>query len=122
MSQPDNFRRSAQFREMVALALAAEGLPVTLPGKPLKLSESLAEDAPPLSRSHFAGPPGWTIHARAELRANLGENLDKVTDASIMDGTAHGGVIQYRRGRPAPEQFVVMELATFAALVKMGQL
>lgn len=118
---PDNFRQAAHFRELVALALAQEGLAVALPGRPLKISEALAPDAPRFSRSHILGIPEMTLHVRAELRMNLGENLDIVAKAAAQDGNSISAVVQYRRGRPAAEQFVIVTLATFAALVKQGQ-
>jgi hypothetical protein len=107
---------TSKFRELVTLLLKVDGLPVSQkPSPPRRLSAAVFQDTP---RGDLQGIPGWTINARYETHRDLAGGIEEARQDADADGNQKFAVIWARHGARADESYVVMNLQTFAAVLR----
>lgn len=111
--------RSYRFRELVALILSEGGLGTSpRPNEGFRrLSDRIADgDAQPAG--DVLGLSRWVIKTRTETTRDLSGGLDEASrEAARHDVPLHACVWQ-RPQRSGSESYVVMDLATFAKVVR----
>jgi hypothetical protein len=114
--------RGARFRELLALALTAEGIAVEPRPRPVgSISQRLAAATTLGPVSDFTGDAAgrFLLHARVDQSQRWSSALDAAESSADLAGKSQfGALIQYRRDRPAREQFVLMSVATLARIMK----
>jgi len=115
-----NRARSLEFRRLIAATLRAEGITTAQP-KALRwsLANSFNDD---LEKSDIQGLPGsWLLNVRYGEGFALAETMDAAEIDAGIDGKTRMAIAVRRNGRPPEEAFVVMNLATFAAVLREAQ-
>lgn len=116
MPDSSNRYRSERFREATCWFLRGMGLPVKPRPGYRKLSEALADDA---QASDIQGLTQWAITTRHEYKADFSGALDHAVKTAERDGKKWGAAVQWRQGdRSAGETYVVIELGTFAEVLR----
>jgi hypothetical protein len=64
------------------------------------------------------GLPGWCLELKNHRAMNLAGWCDEVEAERVNGRQPYGAVVAKRRGKPVADSYVVMSLATFAALMK----
>lgn len=108
--------RAASFRRAVLFFLTGSGLRVTErdTSRPIPLSQAVLEEA-----SDIRGLRHFALVTRVDLKLNLSDALDRAVAAADYDDKPYGAVVQWRRGRDAGENYVVMTLSHFSAVVAL---
>lgn len=101
--------------DLVRLALDAQGISSTAKRTPTSLSDGLSEDialAPDLALD------GVDLRVSSKLKPfRLAEDLERAQRTAVIRGTSIGAVVQWRE-RPINEAFVILDLESFARLLR----
>jgi len=114
MSAPARIRGD-RFRELVVLGLRAEGVAAESRPPANRLSEIANPDRP---QSHISGIDGWSFVTSNEVRLDPGRALARAESAADLDENPHGAAVLRRAGKSVESQYVVLTLASFAALIR----
>ena len=112
-----NRSRSLEFRQLIAAVLRGEGITAAQP-KPLiwSMADAFTEG---LEQGDIHGlPGGWLLNVRFGEGYALSETMDAAEIDARNDGKSKVAIVVRRNGRPPEEAFVVLNLATFAAVLK----
>lgn len=69
-------------------------------------------------RGDIAAVGDWCLEAKAEKTIRLASYMNEVAVERNNAKTLHGAAIVKRRGKPVERGYVVMDLETFAALIR----
>jgi hypothetical protein len=116
MATPTNRTKSLRFRELVALALRADGLPVAVkPEPPRRVSEFFLEDR---EQGDIQGLSDWAINTRNEIHFDWSGALNEAARDAEHDGKKNAALIQMRRDSSIGQAFVVMTFDTFSRVLR----
>ncbi|BDZ45486.1 hypothetical protein [Naasia aerilata] len=113
----DEYRRRGQkFRELAALFMGAEGIPV----RPRQVARTFAAmfDLDSDERGDLQGLSDWAIVTRANQTLDPTGALREAAEAAEADSKGRYAAVLYRRGYGAGEQLAVLRLVDFAHLLK----
>jgi hypothetical protein len=115
MSTPSNSNRlkGDRFRELVALLLRSDGLPVAKKSAQ-KLSVAILDD----EAGDIQGLPGWLLNVRHEVQRDLSGNADFATSQAKSLGLTKTAVVYARHGRSAADSYTVMTLDTLSEILR----
>lgn len=115
-----NRSRSLEFRQLIAATLRGEGIRDAQP-KPLSwsLADSFNDE---VEQGDIYGLPGsWLLNVRYGEGFALAETMDAAEADARTDGKERVAIAVRRNGRPPEDAFIVMSLATFAAVLRDAQ-
>ena len=113
-----NRSRSLEFRQLIAATLRGEGVTTAQPKRltMTPLADSFADE---VEQGDIQGlPRGWLLNVRFGEGYALPETMDEAEIDAKNDGKPRFAIAIRRNGRPPEDAFVVMSLATFAAVLK----
>ncbi|MDQ0725695.1 hypothetical protein [Microbacterium sp. W4I20] len=114
---PGNASRSVHraLRDLVASYLDSQGIQAVTKRQAVSISDSLSEEValvPDLSIS------GVDVDVSSKLRHRLSESLDSVQRGAILRDVPAYGFVQWRADRDISGAYVVLDLASFARLLR----